>query len=431
MFHKNGKRTSVDSDRESTGETGSPNNSGARTVLGRPVQLKIDAPLLLIVVVLTVFGTVMLYSASYFPSIKFYGGNPFRIVERQIVILLLSVIGATIITFFNYHYWQRLAVPMMAVTVLVLLAVLFTGRDGGDYRRQLLGDSVQPSELAKLVIVIYLAVWLFAKREQIHKVSFGLIPLAIMLGVLGGLIYVQPDLSAVITVIFLGGLMFFLAGGDLKQIAILGIVALVVGWLVFQVSSTAGARVGGFIAGMENPLRAPDQVQRSIESFINGGLFGVGIGKGQAKLTALQVPHTDSIFAVIGEETGMLGAGFLLLLFGLLLWRGFHIARRAPDELGALLAAGLTCWIAFEAFINMASVVNLIPYAGNALPFVSKGGSNLMVTMVAIGILLNISRLSVKTQEENGRFFSAVVDLRGRNRRRGVSRSDRSRGVEA
>ena len=267
MFHKNGKRTSVYSDRELTGETGSPNNSSARTVLGRPVQLKIDAPLLLIVVVLTVFGTVMLYSASYFPSIKFYEGNPFRIVERQIVILLLSVIGATIITFFNYHYWQRLAVPMMAVTVLVLLAVLFTGRAGGDYRRQLLGDLVQPSELAKLVIVIYLAVWLFAKREQIHKVSFGLIPLAIMLGVLGGLIYVQPDLSAVITVIFLGGLMFFLAGGDLKQIAILGIVALVVGWLVFQVSSTAGARVGGFIAGMENPLRAPDQVQRSIEVF--------------------------------------------------------------------------------------------------------------------------------------------------------------------
>jgi len=431
MFHTMGKRTSVNSNQGSTGSSGSSTNPDSRPSLGRPVQLKIDVPLLLIVLVLTVFGTLMLYSASYFPSIKFYGGNPFRIVERQIIVLLISLAGATFLAFFNYHYWQRLAVPMIAITIFILLAVLWTGRGGTDVRRQLLGDSVQPSELAKLAIVIYLAVWLFAKRDQIHKVSFGLIPLAIMMGVLGGLIAVQPDLSAVITVVFLGGLMFFLAGGDLKQIAILVIVTLIAGWLVFQISATASDRVDGFIAGMANPLRAPDQVQRSIESFINGGLVGLGIGKGQTKLTGLQVPHTDSIFAVIGEETGMLGAGFVLLLFALLLWRGFHIARRAPDELGSLLAAGLTCWIAFEAFINMASVVNLIPYAGNALPFISKGGSNLMVTLAAIGILLNISRLSVQIQEENGRFFSAVVDLRGRNRRRRVSRSDRSRGLEA
>jgi cell division protein FtsW len=172
-------------------------------------------------------------------------------------------------------------------------------------------------------------------------------------------------------------------------------------------------------------------VQRSIESFINGGWFGVGIGNGKMKVTGLQFPHTDSIFAVVGEETGMLGVVFLLVLYSLLVWRGMTISRRAPDELGTLLAAGLTLWIGFEAFTNMSSVVNLIPYAGNALPFISVGGSNLLVTLAAVGILLNISRLSVKTREENGRFFSAVVDLRGRNWRRRVPRSNRSSGADS
>jgi cell division protein FtsW len=133
---------------------------------------------------------------------------------------------------------------------------------------------------------------------------------------------------------------------------------------------------------------------------------------------------------VVGEETGILGALVLLILFSILLWRGIKIAGRAPDELGALLAAGLTLWIAFEAFINMAVMVNLLPFAGNALPLISAGGSNMIVTMVAIGIILNISRLSVQTQESSGRFLSAVVDLRGRYGWRRVPRTDRSAGVE-
>ena len=173
-------------------------------------------------------------------------------------------------------------------------------------------------------------------------------------------------------------------------------------------------------------MRASDHVRRSLEAFVNGRWFGVGIGNGVTKVTGLPVPHTDSIFAVIGEETGMIGAVSLLILYSLILWRGMKIARRAPDELGALLAAGLTLWITFEAFINMAVMVNLLPFAGNALPFISAGGSNMVVSMAAIGILLNISRLSVKTQEDSGRFFSAVVDLRGRNRRGRVPRSDRT-----
>ncbi len=403
-----------------------PNSTGVPTASSsRPIHLRVDLTLVLTVALLLVFGILMVYSSSYDISFRM-DGDPFGIVRRQSLLMLLGVVGAAVLTFIDYHFYQRVAVPIIAVTILALVAVQFTSSADSLYQRTLLPDSVQPSELAKLAIIIYLAVWLFSKRDVLHDVQFGLAPLAIILGVVSGLIAIQPDYSAMITILVLGGALFFLAGAAIRQLAILAVLTGLAGMVVYIAKKTVSARVEGFIAGIRNPLQAPDQVQRSIESFINGGLFGVGIGKGQTKLTALQFPHTDSVFAVVGEETGMLGAIFLLALFSVLLWRGFKIANQAPDQLGSLLAAGLTLWIAFEAFINMASVVSLIPFAGNALPFISVGGSSLVMTLAAIGILLNISRLSVQNQDANGRTFSEVVDLRGRNRRRRVSRSDRS-----
>jgi cell division protein FtsW len=171
-------------------------------------------------------------------------------------------------------------------------------------------------------------------------------------------------------------------------------------------------------------------VQRSLEAFVNGGWLGVGIGNARTKLTGLPVPPTDSIFAVVGEETGVLGATALVVLYLVLLWRGLGIARRAPDQLGTLLAAGLSLWIGMEALVNMAVMLNLLPFAGNALPFISAGGSNLVVSLAAIGILMNISRSSVRVKDNEGRSFVAVVDLRGRNRRRRVSRSRRAASSE-
>jgi cell division protein FtsW len=430
MFRTMGQGTAVNSDKSTAGENPGPASSKSWVPsANRPVQLRIDTPLLLVVVLLLVFGILMVYSASYIQSLRFYN-DAYRVVERQLAFTLIGIIAASVIAFFNYHFWQRLAVPMMVVTIIALISVLIVGQVSQGAQRTLFGNSVQPSELAKLVIIIYLAVWLFSKREKIQNVNFGLIPLAVILGALGGLIYVQPDLSAVITIVFLGGLMFFLAGGDLRQIAILVLVAVVVGWLVIQATATGSARISSYLAGLGDPMRASDHVRRAIEAFIRGRWFGVGIGNGVTKVTGLPVPHTDSIFAVVGEETGMLGAVSLLILYALLLWRGMKIARQAPDELGSLLAAGLTIWLAFEAFINMAVMVNLLPFAGNALPFISAGGSNMVISLVAVGILINISRLSVQTRESNGRFFSEVVDLRRRNWRRRVPRSDRVAGVE-
>jgi cell division protein FtsW len=247
----------------------------------------------------------------------------------------------------------------------------------------------------------------------------------------GGLIYQQPDLSAAGTLLIMGGLLFFLAGGALKQIGLLLAVALVAGYVVVQISPTGHVRVAEFLAGLKDPTQASYHVQRSYEAIVNGGLFGVGIGRAQSKLTGLPVPPTDSIFAVIVEELGFVGALILIGLYGLLVWRGLLIARRAPDMLGTLLATGLAFWIGMEASVNMLVMVGLMPFAGNALPFVSAGGSNLVSSLAAVGILLNISRQrGLPAADEDWRPSSAPVNLRRWHRRRRVPRARRPAGAE-
>jgi cell division protein FtsW len=401
-----------------------PPVSMARAKTRKPVQLGIDGPLLVVLIALLIFGLIMVYSASYDYSRSFNNGDATMIFRRQLLWLALGTVGLLFMTFSDYHYWQKWAVAAMIVTVVALVGVLIVNEMINFATRTFYKGSVQPSELAKLITVIYLAVWLYAKGEKLNDINFGLLPLAAILGLLGGLIILQPDLSAVFTIFALGGMMFFLAGGDLKQIAILLVVALIVGWIVVQLSPTGSGRIGPYLAGLKDPTEGAYQVRRSFEAFVKGGWLGVGIGKGSVKLTGLPVPQTDSIFAVVGEETGVLGSIGLVVLYALMLWRGMAIARRAPDRLGSLLAAGMSLWLALEAFINMSVMVNILPFAGNALPFISSGGSNLIVSMAAIGVLLNVSRLSVK-REENGNLFNAVVNLRGRDRGRRVPGSSR------
>ncbi|HNO85608.1 MAG TPA: FtsW/RodA/SpoVE family cell cycle protein, partial [Anaerolineales bacterium] len=218
------------------------------------------------------------------------------------------------------------------------------------------------------------------------------------------------------------------AGGDLKQIGVLLVVATVAAWIVASISATGQQRVGDFIAGIKDPLQASYHVRRSFEAIVNGGWFGVGLGQSQSKLTGLPVPPTDSVFAVVVEELGWFGAVGLIVLYGALVWRGMVIARRAPDMLGTLLATGLVTWIAIEALVNMAVMVGLLPFAGNALPFISAGGSNLVATMASLGILFNISRQTGEgtISDDEWRSYSAVVNLRWWNGRRGLSRTRRT-----
>lgn len=387
-----------------------------------------DMPLLLAVVALVVFGLVMLFSASWDFSLGVYG-DPMHMFNRQLNWLGLGAVIAILLSRFDYHYWRKLVVPAMAITILLLVTVLLIGEIRLGAQRTLCEQgSCQPSELAKLVSILYLGTWLYAKRQSLHDISLGLIPLGVILGTVGGLIYLQPDLSAAATVFMLGGLLFFLAGGDLKQIGALLLVAMLAAWLVVQLSSTGRERVDAFIAGIRDPLQASYHVRRSFEAIVNGGWFGVGLGQSKSKLTGLPVPPTDSIFAVVAEELGLIGTVGLIGLYAVLVWRGFVIARRAPDMLGTFLASGLALWIGFEALLNMTVMVGLLPFAGNALPFISAGGSNLVATLAALGILFNISRQQGQAAltDEEWRSYSAVANLRWWNRRRRVPRARRS-----
>lgn len=386
----------------------------------------IDLPLLLVMVAFLVFGLLMVFSASWDFSLAVYG-EPMRMFNRQVLWLAIGLVIAYVLSRIDYHNWRTLSVPLLLGTIGLLAAVLFVNEIRLGAVRTLLGGSIQPSELAKVVTIIYLAVWMHSKREQMHDIQWGLIPLAVILGVIGGLIYIQPDLSATATVFVLGGLLFFIAGGDLRQIVFLLIMAIIVGVLVVQVSTTGQERVGAYLDGLKDPTQASYHVRRSFEAIVKGGWFGVGIGRANTKLTGLPVPPTDSIFAVIAEELGLFGAAGTVALYVLLVWRGLRIAEKAPDMLGSLLASGLTFWLALEAVINMLVMVGLVPFAGNALPFISAGGSNMVASLAAIGILMNVSRQAASGSErEEWRNFGATIDLRRRNRRRGLSRLGRA-----
>lgn len=389
-------------------------------------KIGMDVPLLLTIIGLLVFGLVMLFSASWDFSLGAYK-NPMHMFNRQVLWMGLGLAVMFALSRLDYHSWRKLALPAMALTIVLLLVVLLVSEVRFNVKRAVWAGSVQPSELAKLVSILYFVVWLFSKRDQLHKVQLGLLPLSVIMGIVGGLIYLQPDLSAAGTVLIMGGLLFFLAGGDLKQITVLLLAALAVGWVVVQLSPTGQQRVGDFVTGIRDPMQASYHVRRSFEAIVNGGLLGVGVGRSQTKLLGLPVPPTDSIFAVVVEELGLLGALVLIGLYAMLVWRGMVIARRAPDMLGTLLASGMALWIGMEALINMAVMVGLMPFAGNALPFISAGGSNLVTSLAAMGILLSVSRCtSVVVQEgEEWRSFGAVVDLRWRNRRRRVSGAGR------
>jgi cell division protein FtsW len=395
----------------------------------RSPRLGLDIWLIIVVFTLLVFGLLMVYSASTDYSMVVLGEEPSYMFKRQVIFALIGIAVAAFLAWFDYHRFKKWAIPIIVVTIIGLAVVLFVNEVINNAARTLFQGSGQPSEFAKLAVVIYLAVWLFARKEQLGSVSFGLLPLSVILGIIGGLILLQPDLSATVTIFIIGGIMFFLAGGDLRQILFFLVIGILVGWVVFTFHPTGSQRLSEYVISIQDLTQAPLHLSRSLEALVKGSWFGVGIGRAETKLTGLPVPPTDSIFAVIGEEVGILGSTVIIVLNVILLWRGLKIAQVAPDGLGKLLAAGLSIWLAIEAFINMAVIVGLVPFAGNALPFISYGGSNLFVSLAAIGILLNISRVSARSQEKEERSLNAVIDLRRRDRRWGVSSSRRTKGA--
>lgn len=386
--------------------------------------LSFDVGLLLIVASLLVIGLLMVYSASWDVSMAISDSQN-SVFLRQVLWVALGIIGATVLSFFDYHRYRKLVVPMMIVVIIGLFAVLVIREVRYNSARSLLSGSIQPSEFAKLVSILYLSVWLTNNKDMLKDFKNYLLPLSFGIGFIVALILAQPDLSAGLTVLMLGIMLLYLAGGDWKHVGIVILAGLLGFVFLINVMPTGRIRFAEYLSGLQNPAQSSYHIQRTYEAIIKGGAFGVGLGKATTKFTGLPLPHTDSIFAVVAEETGIVGSMIVIALYVLLIWRGFKIARNAPDQLGSLLAFGLTSWIVLEALINVAVIVGLLPFAGNALPFISAGGSSMTATMAAIGIVMNVARQGTNKAASERSTTSATVDLRRRDGRRSVSGANR------
>ena len=398
--------------------------------------LPIDLMLLVVVGALAAFGLMMVYSATFDWSYRQYG-DPSTIFLRQIRWLALGLGALAVAASMPYRWWKRLAVIAMGRSLVLLVAVLLFGTQTFNAQRSFFSGSVQPSELAKLVTILYLAVWLDSKKDQLHDLSYGLLPFGVIVGVVAGLILLQPDLSAAATVVLVAAVMFFVGGADIVQMGVVGLAGSVSAAVVVQINETGRRRLADYLAGLQDMTQASWHVKQAAIAFVNGGLFGRGLGESHQKFGFLPTPHTDSIFAIVGEELGLLGCLFVVLLFVALAWRGFKIATQSRDQLGAMLATGIVVWIVMEAAINIAVMVGALPFAGNALPFISYGGSSLVTMLAAVGVLLSISRrddtesLPRKTRVARPGWLAGLVNGQGTqgNATFGFGRRDRRRRV--
>jgi len=403
-----------------------------RSGRGRPSP---DYVLALAVAGLVVIGLMMVYSATFDWSYQVYQ-SCFHIASRQFLWVGLGAVALVVVAAVPYDWWRQLAVPVMGGGLLLLVLVLFVGDDRFGARRSFFDGSIQPGELAKLTVVIYVATWLASKGDQIRDVTYGLIPFAVLIGVVAGLIVMQPDVSTAVLIVLTALAVFFFAGADIFQlavgIAVSGITFLV---LINQLPH-ARQRIDEYLLVWHDPTLVGHHIQQSLIALGSGGLFGVGLGQGRQKLGYLPASHTDSIFAVLGEELGFVGCLVVISLFLLLAYRGFKIALEAPDAFAALLACGITCWLTFQALVNVAVMTGLIPFTGVALPFVSSGGSAMVVSLTGVGLLLSISRGrpvgkwgKQRKRVGKGSRQRANLDRRWGNRGTRLSRSGRRTGV--
>ncbi|MEA2014001.1 MAG: putative lipid II flippase FtsW [Thermodesulfobacteriota bacterium] len=357
---------------------------------GRP-----DITLFIVTIALIAIGTVMIYSSSFMIAVNKYNGDGYHFVKKQILFVLVGMIVMTVVSRLPYRYWKMTAYPGVFLSILMLSLVIIPGfgvEAKGATRWLRTGwMPFQVSELVKIMLVIFMAHYLTRKIGYIKKFfRIFTVPLLIML-VIVGLMLCQPDFGSAAIMVSVLVLMLYLSGSRMCYLAGFVLAAILVGIFLILHESYRMRRVLSFLNPWEDPDKAGFQIIQSFVSFGSGGAFGVGLGNSMQKLFYLPEPHTDFILSVIAEEVGFVGILIVIVLFGIFIFRGFAISFSCTDLFGMLLAFGLTTTIALEAFINMAAVMGLIPTKGLVLPFLSYGGTSLMVCMLAVGILLNIS----------------------------------------
>lgn len=367
-----------------------------RTLLER-LFVGVDVYTVLVVSVLLAISLMMVYSTTFDWGYRDFDNRAYFLI-RHAQTMAIGVVAMIILSFVDYRLLRRVALPALLAIVGALAAVLLFGDDAFGARRGLIGGRFQPGEAAQLITVVYMAAWLSAKRTKIRSVAYGLIPFAALVGIIGGLVLLQPDLSTAAIIFVTAGLMFFLAGANLTHLGVAATSIVLAGVVMVQQLSYAQDRIASYFSGIADLTQTNYHVQQAVLAFIKGGWLGVGLGAGRQKFGYLPAPHTDSIFASIGEELGVVGALFVLILYAVFVYRGFSIARRAHDSFGALLAAGVTIWLVSQAILNIAVMTAVLPSTGVPLPLVSYGGSSMTALLSGIGIMLSVSRVSARLQ---------------------------------
>lgn len=355
-----------------------------------------DYTLIILIAVIVIFGIIMLWSASVVSGFQKFGDS-YHYLKHQLLYGVLFGAAAFLITSrISYTFWKKYAFPLVIATATLLLFVLIPGI-GAEYlgaRRWIdLGFLFQPSELAKLTFLLYLAAWLEKRaRKGMEDIYYGLLPFLFLLAIIGFLILMQPDMGTLTVIAVIAIVVYFIAGAPLKHLAIMGAGGIGVFALLIKIAPYRAARLTTFLNPELDPQGIGYHVNQALLALGSGGIFGLGIGHSRQKFNFLPEPYGDSIFAVIGEELGFILSVGLIVLFVALMWRGYKIAKAAPDTFSRLVATGIVTWIAFQALVNIAAMAALIPMTGITLPLVSYGSTSLVMVLASLGILVNISK---------------------------------------
>lgn len=346
---------------------------------------------------LCVFGLVMVLSASAAEAQSDYG-NPWYQFQRQAMWLVLGAVALMVASYVDHQRLRRLARPMLWITLglLVLVLLPFAGQTvNGSSRWLAVGPfTLQPSELAKLALVVFLADLLASRADRMTEGRVTIRPVLVVFIPMAGLILLQPNLGTTVLLFVIMASVLWVAGVPGRSLGIMVALAGVAGAILAVAAPYRWRRLVAFMDPWGDPLNTGYQTLQSQAALANGGTTGMGLGQGRAKFGFLPEGHTDFIFSTIGEELGLLGGLVLMGLFVALAGLGMVVAMRAPDRFGMLMAVGITTWISVQALVNLGAVVGVLPITGVPLPLVSSGGSSLIVTMAACGVLVNIARTS-------------------------------------
>jgi cell division protein FtsW len=352
-----------------------------------------DLPFFFLVLVLVVIGLIMMFSASY-ANASYYMDDSYYYIKKQVVFAALGIAAMIGLSYFDYHHFHKLALPVLIVSAALLGLVLVTPEINGVHRWLRLGPlgQLQPSEVAKFAVILLFAHLISLNFSRMGTFRYGVLPYVLILAPVCGLLVKEPHISATVIILILAAVMLFIGGVKLRWFGIgFGIAAAALVYLVKFSGKVeyAGSRISGWLDPMSTY-----QTKQSLYAIGSGGLLGLGLGQSRQKYLFLPEPQNDFIFAIVCEELGFVGALIIIILFAMLVWRGVSIALRAQDKFGMLLGTGLVVQVGLQVVLNIAVVTNTIPNTGISLPFFSYGGTSLVILLAEMGIVLSISRTS-------------------------------------